>query len=111
VVGSGKLLHRTWVADVFHPQLDARPSADSEALLDRLVVATDVYTWQPLRRDRGPSRANTQARMLAVVTAILRRPKPFKQHDDRSTTVKALLTTEVANGAAVRDSSVTFIGL
>ena len=71
VVGPGKLLHRTWVAEVFQPHLDARPIADREPLMDLLVVATDVYTWKLLRRDRGLSRKTTQARMLALVTAIL----------------------------------------
>jgi AcrR family transcriptional regulator len=71
VVGPGKGLHRRWVTESFRPQLDARPPADREALTDLLVVATDVYAWKLLRRDRGLDRDTTQARMRALVTAIL----------------------------------------
>ena len=42
---------------------------DDEALVDLLVVATDVYTWKLLRRDRGLSRADTEQRMTHLVTA------------------------------------------
>lgn len=89
VVVSGKLLHRAWVAEVFQPHLDARPSAEREALVDLLAVATDIYTWKLLRRDRGLSRATTQARMLALVTAILASSQPhgetgLEQHHGRT---------------------------
>src|SRR5580765_954300 len=47
----GKALHRAWVEEVFAPDLAGAP--DPEALTDLLVVATDVYTWKLLRRDRG----------------------------------------------------------
>ncbi len=70
-VGLGKQLHRTWVEEMFQPQLDARPDADREALVDLLVVATDVYAWKLLRRDRGLDPATTRARMLTLVAAIL----------------------------------------
>jgi AcrR family transcriptional regulator len=73
VVTPGKALHRNWVEEVFQPQLATRPSAEREALVDLLVVATDVYAWKLLRRDRGLTRATTQSRMLALVTAILSR--------------------------------------
>ncbi|GIF49888.1 TetR family transcriptional regulator [Asanoa ferruginea] len=71
VVGPGKLLHRAWVEEMFGPLL-ARP-ADREALVDLLVVATDVYAWKLLRRDRGLDAATVEARMLALVDAILGR--------------------------------------
>ncbi|MFB9177152.1 TetR/AcrR family transcriptional regulator [Dactylosporangium sucinum] len=71
VVGPGKELHRRWVEDTFGPQLQARPEGDREALADLLVVATDLYTWKLLRRDRGLDRPTTQSRMHAMVTAIL----------------------------------------
>jgi AcrR family transcriptional regulator len=66
----GKRLHRSWVAEVFGPWLPESPAARTE-LLDLLVVATDVYTWKLLRRDRGLSRTTTQRRMTALVTAVL----------------------------------------
>ena len=46
-------MHRAWVARAFAPVDRA-----DEALIDLLVVATDVYTWKLLRRDRGLSRAD-----------------------------------------------------
>ncbi len=71
VIGPGKQLHRRWVTDSFRPQLDARRRAEREALTDLLVVATDVYAWKLLRRDRGLDAATTGARMRALVDAIL----------------------------------------
>ncbi|MBJ7358633.1 helix-turn-helix domain-containing protein [Nocardioides sp.] len=61
----GKAMHRSWVRDVF------APATDDEAVLDLLVVATDVYTWKLLRLDRGHSRAVTERRMLDLVHAVL----------------------------------------
>ncbi len=64
----GKAMHRSWVRDVF------APATDDEALLDLLVVATDVYTWKLLRLDRRHSRAVTEQRMRDLVHAILAAP-------------------------------------
>ena len=41
------------------------------ALTDLLVVATDVYTWKLLRRDRKLSQAQVERRLLRLVAAIL----------------------------------------
>jgi AcrR family transcriptional regulator len=69
VTDQGKALHRDWVRAVFAPQ------TDDEAVLDLLVVATDVYTWKLLRLDREHSRAVTERRMRELVLAVLdRRP-------------------------------------
>lgn len=60
----GRRLHREQIAELFAPQLTERPTADYEALIDLLVVATDVYTWKLLRRDRRldrPHRRGTDA--------------------------------------------------
>ena len=43
----------------------------ADALVDLLVVATDVYTWKLLRRDQGASRAVTEQRMEQLVRAVL----------------------------------------
>jgi AcrR family transcriptional regulator len=61
----GKQMHRDWVREAF------APATDDVAVLDLLVVATDVYTWKLLRLDRGLSRTTTQKRMLHLVTAVL----------------------------------------
>jgi AcrR family transcriptional regulator len=73
VVGPGKGLHRRWVEDSFRPQLEGHDPAVREELTDLLVVATDVYAWKLLRRDRGLDPDTTQARMRALVAAILGR--------------------------------------
>ena len=67
----GKHAHREWVAEVFAERLSAE-HPDREALVDLLVVATDVYAWKLLRRDRGHSRDTVVARMRSLTDAILR---------------------------------------
>ena len=66
---SGKHLHRAWVETTFAPLLEA--AEDRDELTDLLVVATDVYTWKLLRRDRGLSRRATEQRMRRLVDALL----------------------------------------
>ncbi len=68
----GRRLHRSWVEEVFAPHL-AR-SEDPERLGDLLVVATDVYAWKLLRRDRGLSRVRTEEHLLHLVRALLDSP-------------------------------------
>jgi AcrR family transcriptional regulator len=71
ITDHGRGLHRDWVRDVFAPQLDMSPATEREALIDLLVVATDVYTWKLLRRDRGHSRGATEQRIRRLLDAIL----------------------------------------
>jgi AcrR family transcriptional regulator len=68
---NGRKVHRAWVREVFAPQLDTRTPAEREALVDLLVVATDVYTWKLLRRDRGLNRSQTEHRMHQLLGALL----------------------------------------
>ena len=70
IITGGRALHRTWVTDAFAPYLP-EDADDREAMVDLLAVATDVYTWKQLRRDRGLSRARTEARMRRLVRALL----------------------------------------
>ena len=65
----GRGLHRRWVTEVFSPQVAA--AGDPDTLTDLLVVATDVYTWKLLRRDRGLSRQQTEHRIRHLVSAAL----------------------------------------
>lgn len=67
----GKALHRTWVAETFAPQLAGLLGSAYDERLDLLVVATDVYAWKLLRRDRGLSRSLTEHRLHALVSAVL----------------------------------------
>lgn len=71
----GKQLHRVWVETVFEPQLLDMTESGSPAIADLLTVATDVYTWKLLRRDRGLSRDETERRMRQLVDAILASPE------------------------------------
>ena len=87
VVQNGRAMHRTWVVDVFGPLLGsgdgtgtedhaAEADADMDAreqAIDLLVVATDVYAWKLLRRDRGLSQAETEQRMNRLIEAVLDR--------------------------------------
>lgn len=61
----GRRVHRAWVQEVFAP-FEPTPST-----VDLLVVATDVYAWKLLRRDRSLSRRQTESRMRALVAAVL----------------------------------------
>jgi AcrR family transcriptional regulator len=74
VTGSGRALHRTWVEEVFAPYL--HDAEDPEELADLLVVATDVYTWKLLRRDRGLTRDLTENRIRHLVRSLLGTPGP-----------------------------------
>ena len=65
----GRGVHRRWVTDSFGPLLP--PGRRREEVVDLLVVATDVYTWKLLRRDRHLSVARTRERMEALVRAVL----------------------------------------
>lgn len=66
----GKREHRAWAAAVFAAGL-ASAGDDREALLDLLVVATDVYAWKLLRRDRAHPIATVHARMRAMTDALV----------------------------------------
>jgi AcrR family transcriptional regulator len=66
-MAAGRRTHRETLAAAFAPQLETRP----EGTLDLLVVALDVFTWRLLRLDRGLDRETTEARMRALVEAVL----------------------------------------
>lgn len=65
----GRVLHRDWVRTVFGPLVPPDRSVDE--VLDLLVVATDVYTWKLLRRDRGLDRADAEHRVHQLLSALL----------------------------------------
>jgi AcrR family transcriptional regulator len=60
---TGRAMHRRWVRTL--------APASTDEVVDLLVVATDVYTWKLLRRDRGLSRDDTEHRIRALVAAVL----------------------------------------
>ena len=67
----GRRMHREQIAEVFAPQLATRPAAQQQIFVDLLVVATDVYTWKLLRRDRGLDQATVEARVRQLIAGIL----------------------------------------
>jgi AcrR family transcriptional regulator len=73
ITATGRAVHRRWVEDVFAPLVADRTDGEQTELLDLLVVATDVYTWKLLRRDRDLSRAAAQRRVLRMINSILGR--------------------------------------
>ncbi|MCW2782294.1 MAG: TetR/AcrR family transcriptional regulator [Marmoricola sp.] len=76
VTEMGRQTHRAWVEECFAPYLVQRRGAAREALIDLLVVSTDVYTWKLLRRDRGLSRATTEQRMTQLLNSLLGETAP-----------------------------------
>ncbi|MFJ8577985.1 TetR/AcrR family transcriptional regulator [Micromonospora sp. NPDC093277] len=71
VTEQGRELHRDWVGEVFAPMLAARSSDAREIVTDLLVIATDLYTWKLLTRDRRLPRDQAEARVRHLIAAIL----------------------------------------
>lgn len=71
VTAHGKHAHRQWVEQSFGPQLAELPRARRDEITDLLVVATDLFTWKLLRRDRGLDRSAVEHRMLTLVRLVL----------------------------------------
>ena len=75
IAAGGRAFHRTWVEDVFaHLLGEAGP--EREEMIDMLVIATDVYTWKLLRRDRGLTRDVVLERMTKLTEAVVGRWRP-----------------------------------
>lgn len=70
VLDAGRAAHREWVGRAFGPRLP-RSGREREERITQLLVATDVYAWQRLRRDGGLSRRATTGTLLALVTAVV----------------------------------------
>jgi len=91
VLDQGRENHRDVVKSLFAPQLERQSGAARAQLFTILQVATDVYVWKLLRRDRALSRPAAEAivcRMIegvanpesahgkGVVAELVRRRKP-----------------------------------
>lgn len=70
----GREVHRGWVHTAFEPQLAAYPARRREEIIDLLVVATDIYTWKLLRRDRALSRRAAEHRVNTLIAGVLIKP-------------------------------------
>src|SRR5579859_1802092 len=71
ITDNGRRAHREGGEQGFEPHLAALPSDEREELNDLLVVATDVYTWKLLRRDRALERPDAEERVRRLIGAIL----------------------------------------
>jgi AcrR family transcriptional regulator len=67
---AGRTLHRKWVEEVFGTELPLE-ATERERIIDALVVATDLYSWKLLRRDRGLTVAEVRDRMLLMIDGVL----------------------------------------
>nr|WP_207384054.1 TetR/AcrR family transcriptional regulator [Mycolicibacterium komanii] len=67
---TGRLTHRAWVEEVFDEHLPSGHDTRSR-VVDALVVATDVYCWKILRRDRKLSVPEVRDRILLLTEAVL----------------------------------------
>ncbi len=69
-LAAGRAGHRAWVEGMFPGALAGLAGAARERQVDLLVVATDVYAWKLLRRDRGHSRRATATAIAQLVAAL-----------------------------------------
>jgi AcrR family transcriptional regulator len=70
----GRVLHEAWLERVFGPCCATAPAQRAHQL-SLLLIATDVFTWKLLRRDRRLSLEQTRAVVDDLVAAALpRRP-------------------------------------
>jgi AcrR family transcriptional regulator len=71
----GRQGHESWCAHVFGAALEGLDVATRRRRLAQLVVATDVHTWQILRRDKGFGRETTITAMRELVLALHTNPE------------------------------------
>ena len=69
-IARGRRGHQEWVEHVFPAALTGFRGAARERRVAQLVVATDVFTWKLLRRDKGLSRAQTVTAIRELVEAL-----------------------------------------
>jgi AcrR family transcriptional regulator len=66
----GRAGHQAWVERVFAAALTGLRGKARERRIAQLVVATDVYAWKLMRRDRRLTRDQTIAAMREMVLAL-----------------------------------------
>ena len=69
-IALGRKGHQDWVEQMLAPALEGLEGRVRVRRLAQLVVATDVYTWKLLRRDKGLSRTETITAMRELVLAL-----------------------------------------
>jgi AcrR family transcriptional regulator len=69
---AGRVNHRHWVEAIFAPLAARAPAAERSEILDAITVATDVYAWEKLRRDRGLGRAAAASVVRRIVLGLVK---------------------------------------
>lgn len=67
-----RAMHRRWVESSFAEAIGRTRGAERERRILLLFAATDFYVWKLYRRDLGLSRKEATARMIDLVTALVR---------------------------------------
>ena len=70
VLALGRRGHQEWVEHVFSAALTGLRGAERRRRIAQLVVATDVFAWKLLRRDKGLSRDQTITAICELVEAL-----------------------------------------
>ena len=70
LLARGRRGHQEWVEHVFAAALPGLRGVDRKRRVAQLVVATDVFTWKLLRRDKGLSRDQTITAIRELVEAL-----------------------------------------
>jgi AcrR family transcriptional regulator len=70
VLDQGRENHRDVVRSLFAPQLERQSGAARAQLFTILQVATDVYVWKLLRRDRSLSRPAAEAIVCRMIEGV-----------------------------------------
>lgn len=70
----GRSFHAEWCKQAFAPALKGLRGAKRERRIGQFIVATDIYTWKLLRRDRGLSVAQTKLAMRELLEPLTKDP-------------------------------------
>jgi len=81
-IENGRRGHREWLGLVFTDILSPLPPARRTAMLDALVVATDVYVWKLIRIDMGRPVSAFKSVVKRMVLAALDSKQAFSQSID-----------------------------
>jgi AcrR family transcriptional regulator len=87
VLDEARRYHRGWVERTFAPLFEHERGAARTQLFHAVVVATDVATWNVLRRDCSLSRAAAEAVVRRLIDGLASR----KEHHDGSYPVAQLV--------------------
>jgi AcrR family transcriptional regulator len=70
LIARGRRGHQEWVEHIFAVALAGLRGVDRRRRVAQLVVATDVFTWKLLRRDKGLSRDQSITAIRELVEAL-----------------------------------------